>query len=277
MIGSTESRCTGVFRRGEPRSATSASIVPSTVVPSAVSEGQEERVPGDAAAHPAGEAAQAPGALVAEPLGDGGEREPAGVVDEGAGQRHRHRQGDEQDQQGRAQHHGAGDEGIAAELARAGEAAAAAASAARAGSRAPPRPRPGWPAARAPNAAVIQANDQPFAPMEKPLPSRPARPTTAPTPARRPRRRPFARAPAAHSAETEERDPEPGPTEARGGAQAAGRVVGGEHRPDRVEQSLVGREIPRQEGEAGQADAAPGDERRPHPVTAGGRPHRRSM
>jgi hypothetical protein len=250
--------------------------VPSTVVPNAGEQGEEERVPGDAAAHAAGQARQAPDPLVAEPLGDGGEREAAGLVDERAGERHRDRQGDEEQQQRRAEHDGAGDEGVAAELAGRGEAAAeqhqereqrhraadAEARLAR-GERAERRVHPGErPAGGTDREAAAEQSGE--------ADERARADESAARPARGERTR-------GGEPEACERDPQPRAVQRRRGAQAARRIGGAEDRAQRLDEGLVGGEMPGQERERDESYAGPREQRRPHPVAAGDAGHSRSM
>jgi hypothetical protein len=105
------------MRRLALRSAISAIMVPSRVVPVAVHKARNKRVPRHAAAHTAGQTPQAPDPLVADALIEGHQGPVPVLVQEGAIQGLADRESDEHHQQHRAPHHGRRDEQVAFEKA----------------------------------------------------------------------------------------------------------------------------------------------------------------
>ena len=264
MIGSSASAFSGRFRRAPPRSATSAIIVPSTVVPVAVSSARKsvfqatpQRTPPARQPSPQVRSLKIRSAKRRQ-------RELPGVVDEGAGERTGHGEGDEEREQRAAQDDRAGREDVAAERAAAGRRRRRAASAARAASAR--RRGPGRAAHRRARRTGRQGSrtTSRFAPIAKPASRMPPAPRKAPlavshAPSRRPSCR---RAAMATSASAERRDPQPRPAEARRLDDAAGGVGAAEDARPGLPQAPVGLEVPRQQDEGGHADGEPAVDRR---------------
>ena len=186
MIGSSDSRLTGDFRRFGPRSATSASIVPSTVVPTAVSKARKsvfqatpQRTPPARQPRPQVRSWPSRSANAASEKRPASSRKaPASATATGRAT----------NSSSRAAQSTTEPATNASPRNRPVPARPQPSSISRASRvSAPPRPMPCWPAASVPNAAFIQANDQPVAPIEKPLARMPNRPIAAPMPASRPR------------------------------------------------------------------------------------------
>ena len=107
MIGSTVRIRSAPLWRKFVRVAMSAKARPSTVDPMPTSDGEEERVPGDAAAQAAREAVEPPDRGLGELVEERRRGEAAGLILEGAGEDRRHRE----EHEDRDQRHDEGDRG----------------------------------------------------------------------------------------------------------------------------------------------------------------------
>ena len=121
MIGSTVSARRVRRKRKPVRVATSAKARPSSVERTPTRTARKKRVPGDAAARPAGQAGERPEAVAEEALAEGGER-VAVVGDEGVQQHLRDRHEDEERDGGDDEADRADDEDVAADGAARGDA-----------------------------------------------------------------------------------------------------------------------------------------------------------
>ena len=261
MIGSSASAFSGRFSRCAPRSATSAIIVPSTVVPVAVSSARNSVFQATPQRTPPARQPRPQLRSLKTRSTSARERRVAGVVDEGAGERLGHRQRDEQREQHAAQHHRAGGEGVAAEPAESRDADAEQHQqrqqrqrAAQADARLPGRQRAEQPRQRVEGPAGRA--DRETAGQDAGRAEQRGRREPRPLP-------PSAREPRCQAREQQagERKPEPRARVQRGLDCTARGVGRTEHTRQRLQQRLVGLQVPRQQQEGRDAADQPGIDR----------------